>query len=133
MNFEGGCYCGAIRYHAEGEPVLEGQCHCRECQYISGGEPNAFIAIPQSGLTYTKGNPAAFTRTDVANAVTRRFCPTCGTSLATEIPGGLVAVKVGTMDDPSAFSPKVAIFAVDRQPFHMIPTGLPVFERMPQS
>ena len=87
MVFEGGCYCGAIRYRAEGEPILEGQCHCRECQYISGGEPNAFIALPSDGLTYTQGNPAAFTRSDVPNPVTRRFCPTCGTSLATEIPG----------------------------------------------
>src|SRR6516162_2652512 len=29
MNFEGGCYCGKIRYVAEGEPRLKAQCHCR--------------------------------------------------------------------------------------------------------
>ena len=132
MVFEGGCYCGAIRYRAEGEPILEGQCHCRECQYISGGEPNAFIALPSDGLTYTQGNPATFTRSDVPNPVTRRFCPTCGTSLATEIPGGLVAIKVGTLDDPKLFNPKVAIFTVDKQAFHMIPEGVPAFARMPE-
>ena len=32
MVIEGGCYCGALRYRAEGEPVFAGQCHCRECQ-----------------------------------------------------------------------------------------------------
>lgn len=131
MNFEGGCYCGSIRYQAAGEPVLEGQCHCRECQYISGGEPNVFIAIPKTGFSYTKGNPAAFTREDVPNALTRRFCPTCGTAICTEIPGGIIAVKVGTMDDPKLFTPKVAIFTVDQQPFHMIPEGLATFEKMP--
>ena len=131
MIFEGGCYCGSVRYRAEGEPVLEGQCHCRECQYITGGEPNTFIALPANALTYTKGEPAAFKRADLENGVTRRFCRTCGTAIGTEIPGGLVAIKVGTMDDPKAFFPKVAIFTVDQQPFHLIPDGLPTFERMP--
>ncbi|AXS80691.1 GFA family protein [Dechloromonas sp. HYN0024] len=131
MKFEGGCYCGSVRYRAEGEPILEGQCHCRECQYITGGEPNTFIALPLGSVQYTKGNPAAFTRSDVPNAVTRRFCPTCGTAIGTEIPGGLMAVKVGTMDDPTLFTPKVAIFTVDQQAFHMIPEGVAPFERMP--
>ncbi len=131
MVFEGRCYCGEVRYRAEGEPVLEGQCHCRECQYITGGEPNTFIALAKSGVTYTKGKPSSFTRTDVPNAMTRRFCPTCGTAIGTEIPGGLMAIKVGTMDDPTLFRPKVAIFTADKQPFHVIPPGLPTFERMP--
>jgi hypothetical protein len=40
MKPEGGCYCGAVRYVAEGDPVMRAQCHCRECQYITGGAPN---------------------------------------------------------------------------------------------
>jgi hypothetical protein len=31
MKLEGGCYCGAMRYLAEGEPRMKAQCHCREC------------------------------------------------------------------------------------------------------
>ena len=53
MRLEGGCYCGALRYQAEGEPMLKAQCHCRECQYISGGAPNMFVLMPVDGFGYT--------------------------------------------------------------------------------
>ncbi len=42
-------------------------------------------------------------------------------------------LKVGTLDDPSVFgTPQMAIFTVDKQPFHSIPEGLPTFERLPK-
>jgi len=46
MKLEGGCYCGKVRYVAEGKPMLKVQCHCRECQYISGDAPNLFLLTP---------------------------------------------------------------------------------------
>ena len=83
MKLEGGCYCGKVRYVAEGEPMLKAQCHCRECQYITGGAPNMFIVMPQAGFSYTKGAAKQFTRSDLEKPVTREFCPDCGTHLAT--------------------------------------------------
>ncbi len=62
--FEGGRYCGEVRYVAEGDPLMQAQCHCRECQYISGGAPNTFIAMPAAGFSYITGQPKQFTRKD---------------------------------------------------------------------
>ena len=134
MKLEGGCYCGEVRYEAEGEPVMQAQCHCRECQYITGGSPNVFIAMPVAGFRYTKGEPKGFTRGDIPRPVTREFCPNCGTHVATRPQGfPAVVVKVGTLDDPSQFGgPDMAIFTVDKQAFHQIPEGVPAFERFPR-
>ena len=135
MSIEGGCYCGAVRYRAEGEPVFKAQCHCRECQYISGGNPNLVVGLPEAQFTYVEGSPKQFRRRDLETPVTREFCGECGTHILAKSPAlpGTVIVKVGTFDDPSVFeAPQVAIFLIDKQPFHHIPEGMPSFERMPQ-
>ncbi len=133
MRFEGGCYCRKVRYVAEGDPVLKAQCHCRECQYVSGGGPNMFMLMPPAGFAYVSGAPKTFTRDDLERPVTREFCENCGAHLTTRRPGlPLVILKVGTLDDPSLFGlPQMAINTVDMQPFHVIPEGLPTFERLP--
>ncbi|MGB6534765.1 MAG: GFA family protein [Xanthobacteraceae bacterium] len=133
MKLQGGCYCGRLRYAAEGEPILRAQCHCRECQYISGGSVNMFMLMPPGGFSYTKGMPKQFTRTDLESAVSREFCAECGTHIATRRPGlRAVILKVGTLDDPSLFGkPQMAIYTIDKQAFHHIPEGLPTFERLP--
>src|SRR5574337_1624548 len=134
MEVQGGCYCGALRYRASGDPLFKGQCHCRECQYISGGHPNVVLGMPASGFTYLSGTPREFRRADLAQPVTREFCGACGTHLVTRthnLPGA-VLIKVGTLDDPSVFGrPQMVIFTVDKQPFHHVPEGVPAFERLP--
>jgi hypothetical protein len=132
MKLEGGCYCSQVRYVAEGEPIMQAQCHCRECQHITGGSPNVFIAMPIPGFAYVKGEPKGFTRTDIEPAVTREFCPNCGTHVVTRAPGfPAVILKVGGLDDPSVFRPAMAIYTIDKQPFHCIPEGVATFERLP--
>ena len=134
MSYIGGCYCGALRYEVDGDPIMKGQCHCRECQYISGGSVNVFMAMPKANFAYSRGEPAEFTRSDLETPVTRQFCATCGTHLVTLARGlaDAVILKVGTLDDPSAFGgPQVAIFTCDQQSYQLVPDGVPTFERMP--
>lgn len=134
MELQGGCYCGALRYQATGEPLFKGQCHCRECQYITGGSPNVVIAMPDSGFSYTKGAPKLYRRSDLPKPVTREFCAECGTHILGKGSGlpGAVILKVGTLDDPSVYGgPQMAIYTIDKQSFHSIPEGIPAFERFP--
>ena len=133
MQNNGGCYCGEIRYHSSGEVQTSIQCHCRECQYITGGNPNIFVVFPLAEFEFTNGEPRTFKRSDLENPVTRYFCGNCGTAIGTRSPArpDSMIIKVGTLDDPSIFSAKAAIFTIDKQPYHHIPDDLPSFERRP--
>jgi hypothetical protein len=133
MALTGRCYCGEIHYESDHEPQAAIQCHCRECQYITGGHPNAIVILPLDGFRFTKGEPKSFTRSDLPNPVTRFFCPNCGTAIGTRSPArpDSMIIKVGTLDDPSIFKAQAAIFTIDKQPFHVLPEGVPAFERRP--
>lgn len=131
---EGGCYCGALRYIARGEPVVKAQCHCRQCQYVSGGGPNYFLLMPQEGFEYVEGTPTQFSRPDIEHAVTRIFCAQCGTHTSSQRPGVREEiVKVGTLDDPSYFGgARIALFTSERQSFHSIADDTRQYETLPK-
>ena len=133
MKISGGCYCGSLRYEANGDVEASIQCHCRECQYITGGNPNIIMIMPLSGFKFVKGIPKTFKRKDIGKAVTRLFCENCGTGIGTKNPNrpNSIILKVGTFDDPSIFKPDIAIFTIDKQKFHHIEDGLKSFERRP--
>ena len=63
----------------------------------------------------------------------RNFCPTCGGLVF----GGEVGkdtshtIYAGSLDDPSLFHPKIAIFTRNRPDWAIIPPDLRVFDTMP--
>lgn len=87
MKVGGGCYCGAVRYEAVGEPMMRAECYCRECQYITGGANVLVMAMPVDGFAIIKGAVKGFTRNDIGHPVTREFCEDFGTHLFTRAPG----------------------------------------------
>jgi hypothetical protein len=72
----GGCQCGAIRFAVSGPPVKVSICHCRMCQKASGAPFAAFADIDPGDFAWTRGKPAAFRSSSIAE---RDFCRDCGT------------------------------------------------------
>lgn len=134
MVFEGGCYCGELRYISEGEMLHTGQCHCRECQYSTGGSPNMIMAMPIEGFSYSRGKAIGHTRDDLEDGVTREFCGKCGTHIAIHVPTmpTMVMLRAGTLDEPDLFGmPDIALFLCDKRIFHVVPDGVVSFEGEP--
>jgi hypothetical protein len=130
----GGCLCGAVRYEAEGEPLFTGHCYCADCRKASGSGFVPFMAFASSALRFS-GRTLQFRSTSWRGSeALRNSCPTCGSLVF----GGEVGKDVshtiyaGSLDDPSLFHPKIAIFTRDRPDWAIIPPGLKAFDTMPE-
>ena len=70
--FEGGCFCGAIRYECSSEPLFMINCHCRDCQRMSGSAYAAILSMPKGAFALVKGKPEVYTATaDAGSTVSR--------------------------------------------------------------
>jgi len=131
--YAGGCLCGALRYEAEGEPLAMGHCYCADCRKASGSGFIPFMAFASSAVRFS-GQTRMFT-SKAANGgdAVRNFCPVCGGLVF----GGVVGkdsshtIYAGSLDDPSAFRPTIAIFNRDRPAWALLPADLTVFDTIP--
>lgn len=128
---QGECACGAARYEVAGDPIFVNNCHCRLCQRQTGGTSvvNAFFEADAVTLrSGTLSRHAVKAGSGGEHLIFR--CATCGTALWSAYPrlGELgLGVRVGTLDDPSAFPPDAVIHVDSAMPWVLHPTGTPAF------
>jgi hypothetical protein len=133
MSCIGGCLCGALRYEAIGEPSFAGYCFCADCRKASGSGFVPFMGFPATAVRFS-GEPRQFRTISIKGSeAVRNFCPTCGGLVFGGVVGQDVShtIYAGTLDDPSLFRPKIAIFMRDRPDWVVLPQGLATFATMP--
>ena len=117
----GGCLCGAVRYDVSTDPVIKFACHCRACQHATGGSPTLGFITPTAGVTITQGEPTIYwSAGESGSKVGRGFCGTCGAPLFSKLEANpdMMVIKVGSLDDPSAFQVQVDMWMDAAQPWH---------------
>jgi hypothetical protein len=133
MKIEGGCLCGKVRYSAEAEPAFVGVCHCKSCQKGSGTAFNVVVAVPKPAVT-VQGSLKTFQgRGDSGKATYRRFCPDCGSPIASEpdmLPDVMI-IPAGTLDDASWIKPTMQIYCDSAQPWVKLEGDMQSFPKMP--
>ncbi len=131
--FTGGCLCGAVRYEAAGEPTLMGHCYCADCRKASGSGFIPFMGFAASAVRFSGETRQFRSPAFRGGEAVRNWCPICGGLVF----GGEVGIDAshtiyaGSLDDPSLFKPKIAIFVRDRPAWAVLPEGLTVFETLP--
>ena len=129
--FEGGCGCGAVRYRLKEEPIFVNNCCCRLCQRQTGtgSAVNAFIETRR--LEHLSGELTEHDfETGSGGTQTVVRCSKCGTPLWSHYAGlarKAAAVRVGTLDDPSAVRPDAVIYAADKPEWTTLPKSIPQF------
>jgi hypothetical protein len=133
VEYEGGCHCGASRYHCTSEPELTFYCHCRDCQRTTGSPYSMELMVADDGFEI-EGSLSSYVVTgDSGKPVTRWFCSACGSGIYLESAAdpGYVFLKVGSLDDASWVKPDVHIYTAAKQPWTHISDGLPEYEGAP--
>ena len=107
-----GLLCGKVRYRVDGETTLLALCHCRDCQRFTGSGFVSVMQVPRACVT-VEGELGSYDMAGGSGSIIRRhFCPNCGSSLLVEpfLRNDRINVMVGTLDDPSVFTPTTEIF-----------------------
>ncbi|HZP20885.1 MAG TPA: GFA family protein [Bauldia sp.] len=128
---EGRCACGAVRYSLGSAPMFVHCCHCLDCQRQTGSAfvLNALIERDRvrllSGATHGIRVP-----TDSGRPHEIHRCPTCEVALWSHYGGNekIAFVRIGTLAQPAALTPDVHIYTRSKQPWVVIPEGVPAFE-----
>ena len=127
--YEGGCTCRAVRYRVTVRPMFVNCCHCRWCQRESGAAFALNAMVETDRVEIRTGSPvtvATPTNSGKGQQVVR--CPSCHVALWSHYSGAgpkIAFVRVGTLDDPDAMPPDIHIFTQSKQPWVVLPPGMP--------
>ncbi len=128
-HFDGGCTCRRVRYRMTSEPMFVNCCHCRWCQRETGSAfvLNAMIEADRvqllSGEVEVVDTPS---ESGKGQKISR--CPDCRVALWSNYSGAgdkARFVRVGTLDDPDRFPPGIHVFTASKQPWVVLPPGIP--------
>lgn len=131
---EGGCLCGTIRYTLRGPALFVSQCCCRDCQKATGTGHTTIVGVHRDQLQIRQGTPKQYASKGASGGdVIRHFCAECGGRLYTSgtLPGEVVMVQAGSLDDPNRISPESVIYVKDSLAWDRFDDALPRFQGLP--
>ena len=126
---EGGCDCKSVRYRMESTPLFVHCCHCRWCQRESGAS-FALNALIEADRVTNLGVEPEVVNTPSESGLGQKIarCPKCRIAVWSNYAGSGPLVKfirVGTLDNPDVLPPDIHIFTRSKQPWVMLPAGVP--------
>jgi hypothetical protein len=127
---EGGCDCKHVRYRMESAPLIVHCCHCRWCQRETGTAFALNAMIEADRVIDLNGAPQVIDTPSLSGRGQKiARCPRCRIAIWSNYSGAgpiLRFVRVGTLDTPDVLQPQIHIFTSSKQPWVILPEGVPV-------
>ncbi|KAH9839827.1 Mss4-like protein [Rhodofomes roseus] len=118
--YNGGCYCGNIRYELSLDSPDQARmsiCHCTNCKKFTGSAFGITAKIPASAFRLRKGQTTHHVGDNGSGTqLTREFCGACGSGVLEygAHAGENVYLFYGSLDEPDALPPKGEFFCKER-------------------
>ena len=129
--FDGHCTCGEVRYRLHSRPLFVHCCHCRWCQRETGSAFALNAMIEADRVELLAGVPKSV-KTPSYSGKGQKIarCPRCRIAVWSNYAGAGDAVRfvrVGTLLEPDRLPPDIHIFTASKQPWVVLPPGVPAF------
>jgi len=125
----GHCTCRLVRYRIRGKPLFVHCCHCRWCQRETGSAFALNALIETTRLEVVSGQAELIiTPSNSGKGQHIARCPVCRVALWSHYAGAgrvLSFVRVGTLENPDSLPPDIHIFTASKQPWVVLPPGIP--------
>lgn len=126
---EGRCSCGEVRYRLKAKPLFVHCCHCRWCQRETGSAFALNALIEAEAVETLAGAPVAVTTpSESGKGQVIHRCPACHVAVWSVYSGAgpdFRFVRVGTLNNPDACPPDIHIYTESKQPWVVLPQGVP--------
>jgi len=126
---DGGCTCGLVRYRLTDSPLFVHCCHCRWCQRESGAAFAHNALIEADRVTLLRGQVSVIATASASGKGQRiSRCPQCHIAVWSHYSGSgdtVNFVRVGTLDEPDSLPPDIHIYTDSKQPWVILPSGVP--------
>src|SRR6188472_4425684 len=126
---EGGCTCRFVRYRMSSRPLIVHCCHCRWCQRETGASFALNALIEADRVQLLQGEVEIInTPSNSGKGQKISRCPQCRIAVWSNYAGGGDAVRfirVGTLDESDRLPPDIHIFTASKQPWVVLPEGVP--------
>lgn len=127
--YDGGCTCRHVRYRMTSKPLVVHCCHCTWCQRETGSAFAQNAMIEADRVELLQGDVEIVdTPSHSGRGQKISRCPRCRVAVWSNYAGGgevVRFVRVGTLDEPARCPPDVHIFTSTKQPWVVLPPGIP--------
>jgi hypothetical protein len=128
---EGSCFCGEVRYEADGPFNTMMSCHCSMCRKHHGAAFATYVSAPIDSFRWTQGENSLLRYQSSAQG-TRNSCGVCGSTVPLTIPAySLALLPAGPLEGDLGITPQAHIFVGSKAPWYTITDDLPQHQEYP--